>query len=79
MTDISVNNQDLSPQGPSLNIQDIVSLLNIVDVASRRGAFRAEELSAVGNTYDKIANFLRSTGAIKDPAPAEKETEGNEQ
>lgn len=68
MSDISVNNQDLSaPAHPSLNVQDIASLLNIVDVASRRGAFRADELTSVGSIYDRVMNFMRSTGAIKDP------------
>jgi hypothetical protein len=81
MSDISVNHEDLSaPAAPSLNIQDIVVLLNIVDVASRRGAFRAEELSSVGNAYDKVSSFLRSTGAMKDPAEDEEvANEGNEQ
>lgn len=76
MTDISVNNQDLSaPVAPSLNIQDIVTLLNIVDVASRRGAFRAEEFTAVGSVYDKVSTFLKSTGAITDPAAERTDTE----
>jgi hypothetical protein len=83
MTDISVNTQDLSqaqPAGPSLNIQDIVGLLSIVDVASRRGAFRAEELSSVGQVYDKVSAFLKSTGVIQDPAaPENEETAETEQ
>lgn len=53
----------------SINIQDIVGLLNVVDVAARRGAFKAEEMATVGDLYNKIVNFLKSTGAIKDEAP----------
>jgi hypothetical protein len=78
MSELSSNNVDVPPipsvqqEQPSLNIQDIVQLLNIVDVASRRGAFRAEELSSIGLVYDKISNFLKSTGAI---SPADEETQ----
>lgn len=54
----------------SINIQDIVGLLNVVDVAARRGAFKAEEMATVGDLYNKVVNFLKATGAIKDEAPA---------
>ena len=33
---------------------DLDSLKNIVDVATRRGAFRGTELSLVGKLYDKL-------------------------
>jgi hypothetical protein len=61
----------------NINIQDIAFLLNIVDVASRRGAFRAEEMSSVGAVYDKVSAFLKSTGVIGEPAEetAPEETE----
>lgn len=84
MTDISVNTQELAPSpanNPGLNIQDIVQLLNIVDVACRRGAFRAEEMTAVGGSYDKVLAFLKATGAITSEA-TEQETnnaQGSEQ
>ena len=55
----------------SINIQDIVGLLNVVDVAARRGAFKAEEMSTVGDLYNKVVGFLKATGAIKEEAPAE--------
>lgn len=54
----------------SINIQDIVGLLNVVDVAARRGAFKAEEMATVGDLYNKVVNFLKATGAIKDEATA---------
>lgn len=55
----------------SINIQDIVGLLNVVDVAARRGAFKAEEMATVGDLYNKVVNFLKATGAIKDEVSAE--------
>lgn len=77
MTEVSVNNNEPAPQGPAMNLQDLVYLVNIVDVASRRGAFKAEELSAVGGVYDKVVAFLKSTGAIKEPEAAEEPAQEN--
>lgn len=41
-----------------LTIADLQLLARIVDLASRRGAFQAGELSQVGEGYNKLANFL---------------------
>lgn len=41
-----------------LSIADLQLLARIVDLASRRGAFQAGELSQVGDAYNKLAGFL---------------------
>jgi len=52
----------------NLSIGDIASLLQIVEVVSQRGAFRAEELSSVGALYDKVKAFVvASTPAAEQP------------
>ena len=38
---------------------DFSSLIQIIDVASRRGAFEGKELTSVGGLRDKIEAFLR--------------------
>lgn len=48
------------PQGPDLNISDLVALKSIVEVASQRGAFKASELEAVGKAFNKLNTFLES-------------------
>lgn len=40
------------------NINDLVQLKNIVELASTRGAFRANELLTVGTTFTRLENFL---------------------
>ena len=62
---------------PNIAIQDIAFLLNIVEVCSTRGAFRAEELTSVGAVYDKVKVFI---DANTPPAPIVEEdtTEGTE-
>ena len=47
-------------QGADLNIQDLVGLKSIIDVATQRGAFKAAEMEAVGKLYNKLNNFLES-------------------
>tara|TARA_B100001559_G_C16491998_1_gene618855 strand:- start:1178 stop:1438 length:261 start_codon:yes stop_codon:yes gene_type:complete len=44
----------------SITLNDLVMLRNIVNVASKRGAFSAEEFSDIGAVYNKIDNFLKT-------------------
>lgn len=43
-----------------LNISDLLAVKSIIDIASQRGAFKANELEAVGKTYNRINTFLDS-------------------
>jgi hypothetical protein len=60
-----------------LTIQDLSAVLQVIQVASSRGAFKAEELSSVGKVYDRVFQFLDSAGAIK-KAPPSSETKSKE-
>lgn len=42
----------------SISLNDLGLLLNIVDLASKRGAFQGAELSQVGAIFDKLNAFL---------------------
>lgn len=42
----------------SINLSDLGVLLQIVDLATQRGAFRGAELSQVGTVFDKLNAFL---------------------
>ena len=41
-----------------LSVTDLAVIKNISDLACSRGAFRANEMRQVGETYDKLAAFL---------------------
>ena len=56
-------------QAPSMTLQDLILVAQIIQLSSQRGAFRAEELEQVGGLYNKLIAFLQSTGALT-PAPA---------
>lgn len=43
-----------------LNISDLVAMKSIVEIASQRGTFKANELEGVGKIYNKLSNFLDS-------------------
>ena len=61
-------------QQPELTLTDLANLRSIVEVASRRGAFAATEMTAVGTTYDKLNVFLNAAmppKADEQPAAAE--------
>lgn len=45
---------------PQLTIADLASISNIIEAATQRGAFRANELSQVGAVYDKLSEFVKA-------------------
>lgn len=77
MTD-TINNQSAEseePAKPSLNLADLVNVIQVLNTCSQRGAFRADELSSIGGLYDRLYAFLDSTGALKKPESAPAATE----
>ena len=51
--------QEHNHDTPSFNLADLAAVKQIIEVSSRRGAFNAAELSAVGMTYDRLLAFLQ--------------------
>jgi hypothetical protein len=49
-----------APGNPELTVQDLGVLKTVIEVAQSRGAFKANELEAVGKTYTKLETFLTS-------------------
>ena len=64
-----------APQQPStdLSIADLKNLGTIIDVASTRGAFRANEMATVGAMYNKLQAFLARVAP--EPKPEAKTAE----
>ena len=42
----------------SLSIGDLKNLATIIDIASSRGAFRANEMASIGLMYNKLQGFV---------------------
>lgn len=45
-------------ESADLNINDLNAMKVIIDIASSRGAFKPNEMIAVGQTYNKLTAFL---------------------
>ena len=72
----SVEGDAPADQQASLSLEELNALLQIVDLAVSRGAFRGAEASQVGAVFDRLNNFL-SIVAQSQQAEAEA-PEGNE-
>jgi hypothetical protein len=44
-----------------LTVADLASLKSLLEAACTRGAFKASEMSMVGNVYDKLSRFVDHT------------------
>ena len=51
----------------NLSIADVAMLKQIVEVASQRGAFKADELTQVGAVYDRVSQWLAAVTAEAEP------------
>jgi hypothetical protein len=50
---------------PGLTYQDIAIILDIINVASGRNAFRIEEYATVGDVFQKLTSIIQAAGAEK--------------
>jgi hypothetical protein len=55
------------PDPTALSIGDLKNLLTILDVASTRGAFKANEMAGVGILYNKLQAFLAKVAPEQAP------------
>lgn len=61
---------------PQITINDLVTIKDLIDVACSRGAFRANEMTSVGEVYDRLTGFLNTVIAS---AQAEANQTGEEE
>lgn len=70
-TTVENKEQGQKAPAPDLTVQDLASLRQIIDVASTRGAFKANELATVGLSYNKLDQFLNHVAAQQEAAATE--------
>lgn len=58
-------------QPASLKLEDLKSLARIVEVSMERGAFRANEASAIGHVYDRLISFVAHSAKVAAEAKGE--------
>ena len=62
-------------QAQPLTVQDLITLKSAIELGTQRGAWRANELTAVGSVYERLSLFVASLLPKEEPkvdAPAEK-------
>jgi hypothetical protein len=77
--DVQVDSQpqQTAEAAPSLTLQDLILVAQIIQLTTQRGAYRAEELENVGALYNKLIAFLDSAGAISKPENANTENQND--
>ena len=63
----TANPQAPQPDPTALSIGDLKNLATILDVASTRGAFKANEMAGVGFLYNKLQAFLAKVAPEQKP------------
>jgi len=69
MADVQ-NQQPADAGATELTINDLNAMKVIIDIASSRGAFKPNEMVAVGQTYTKLETFLNAVAAQQAANPA---------
>jgi hypothetical protein len=79
---MSEETQAEAVEAPAVTVNDLANVYAVIDLASKRGAFQAAELSAVGAVANKIKAFIdfvqasqaesaAAEGGAAEAAPAE--------
>jgi hypothetical protein len=69
-----MSDTQITENKPSLTLQDLTTVIEILETGSQRGAWKADELSTIGGVYDRISAFLNvANAAQKPPAPTASE------
>lgn len=69
--DVGLQNDAPQAPQPELNIVDLQNIRAIIDTASRRGAFSAQEMSSIGGVFDRLNAFINAVT----PPPQEPEAQ----
>ena len=56
-------------EAPQLSLQDIATMVQIIDVCSKRGGFEGPELEAVGGLRNRVVAFLNAVAPKDGDAP----------
>lgn len=64
----NVDNATNEEAAPNLTVQDLAAFKTIIDLASQRGAFKPNEMVAIGTVYMRLDKFLEHAQKAQEPA-----------
>ena len=62
--ELILSDQTTAPEIAPLQSQDLIVVLEALQLASNRGAFKIEEFKTIGETYTRLYTFLVASGVI---------------
>jgi hypothetical protein len=65
-----------APQIPTLDLQDLAVVLNLLNIAIKRGTYEPTELTEVGITYGRLEAFLKYQAQLQAAQQAPEKKEG---
>ena len=54
---------------PQLSLQDLATVVQIIDICSRRGGFEGQELESVGGLRNRVVAFVNASAPQDGEAP----------
>ena len=67
MTDV---NEAPAPDAPGITLGDMATMVQIIDLCSKRGAFEGQELSVGGALRTNLVNFVEANKPAEEAAPS---------
>lgn len=64
-----MSDQEQKQAPVQISLQDIATVVQMIDVVSRRGAFEGNEMAGLGMLRNKLEMFLRQNQPQGEPAP----------
>ena len=69
MADNQTQTQEQPQEPVQISLQDIATVVQMIDVTSRRGAFEGQELAGIGILRNKLEMFLRQNAPKGEEPP----------
>ena len=64
-----VNTENAETEAVQLSLQDIATMVQIIDICSKRGGFEGPELEAVGGLRNRVVAFLNEASKGQEETP----------
>ena len=77
MSEVETQMEDAT-QAPQISLIDLANVVQIIDAVTARGAFKGEELEAIGSTRNRIASFLQSVAPQQEEGSSDETDETEE-
>ena len=69
MTELENVVETTETEAPQLSLQDIATMVQSIDICSKRGGFEGPELEAVGSLRNRTVAFLNAAKPAEGEAP----------